>query len=255
MKRVIILQARMNSSRLPGKVLMPVLGKPLLAYELERLQRVRNCDALVVATTTDAADDPVAALCQEMAIACYRGSEHDVLDRYYQAAKISQADLVVRVTGDCPLIDPDVVSEAISLFETSATSDTPIDYVSNTLQRSFPRGLDTEVFSFKALESAWKEAVDPAEREHVTGFIYRHPERFRLQGYRQPMNRSQLRWTVDLPEDFELVAMILEALFPENPTFTQEDVVRLLKRHPAWSGINAHVEQIRPFKDIRKQAI
>jgi spore coat polysaccharide biosynthesis protein SpsF len=240
----IILQARMGSGRLPGKVLMPVLGKPLLAYELERLQRVDNADALLVATTRLPEDDAIAALCAESGVPCHRGSETDVLDRYCQAAREVGAGRIVRVTGDCPLIDPEVVGAVIDAFDAAALSREPADYLSNTLERTFPRGLDVEVFSRDALETAWREAVDPAEREHVTPFIYRRPERFRIQQYRQAVNRSHLRWTVDVPEDFRLVETILTHLYPEKPDFGQEDVLRLLGRHPAWSAINAHVEQV-----------
>lgn len=241
----IILQARMGSSRLPGKVLMPVLGKPLLAYELERLQRVDNADTVLVATTRLPEDDAIAALCAETGVSCHRGSDADVLDRYYQAAQEVGAKRIVRVTGDCPLIDPEVVSAVIDAFDAAALSREPADYLSNTLERTFPRGLDVEIFSRDTLETAWKEAIDPAEREHVTPFIYRHPNRFRIQQYRQAVNRSHLRWTVDVPDDFRLVETILTHLYPDKPDFSQEDILRLLGGHPAWLAINAHVEQVR----------
>jgi spore coat polysaccharide biosynthesis protein SpsF len=261
MKCVILVQARMNSSRLPGKVLKPIGGKPLLAYVLERLQRVENADGLLVATSTLAADDDIAAFCNDFGVDYYRGSETDVLDRYYQAARSVQAERIVRITSDCPLIDADVVSEIIDAFdaaqgagiasglnqqtpnEARSTEPTRIDYLSNTLDRTFPRGLDVEVFSFEALEIAWKEAQDTTEREHVTPFLYRHPDRFRLQQYRQAINRSHLRWTVDTPEDFELVALILGELTCHTQEFGQAAILRLLDKHPNWSAINAHIEQ------------
>lgn len=243
MKCVIIVQARMNSTRLPGKVLKPIGGKPLLAYALETLQRVENADGLLVATSDLPADDAIAAFCTDFGMDCYRGSETDVLDRYYQAARSVEAERIVRITSDCPLIDADVVSEIIDAFDAAQVNATPIDYLSNTLDRTFPRGLDVEIFSFAALETAWKEASDPDEREHVTPFLYRHPERFRLQQYRQAINRSHLRWTVDTPEDFHLIELILGELAPQTSEFRQKDILHVLDKHPDWLTINAHIEQ------------
>ena len=240
----------MNSTRLPGKVLMPVFGKPLLAYALERLQRVENADSLIVATSNLTVDDAIATFCSDFGVDCYRGSETDVLDRYYQAARSVAAERLVRVTGDCPLIDADVVSTVIDAFDAAngiqkmgGQQAITVDYLSNTLDRTFPRGLDVEIFSFSALEAAWQEANKADEREHVTPFLYRHPERFRLQQYRQAINRSHLRWTVDTPEDFQLISLILNELYPEKPDFTQDNILQLLDKHPGWLAINAHIEQ------------
>jgi spore coat polysaccharide biosynthesis protein SpsF len=240
MKTLIIIQARMTSTRLPGKVLKSVLGKSLLEYQLERLGRVCNIEGLVVATTTNKADQPIVALCQSLNVPIFRGSQADVLSRYYEAALAHGADLVVRVTSDCPLIDPAVVSEVIGFYQAHPDA---YDYVSNTLDRTYPRGLDVEVFSFKVLEQAHREAAQADEREHVTPFIYRHPQRFRMAQVRQPADHSAERWTVDTPEDFELIRCILEALYPKNPKFDQADVLALLEAHPHWRALNAGIEQ------------
>lgn len=242
MSCVVIVQARMTSTRLPGKVLQPVLGKPLLTYEIERLQRCQNVDTLMVATTTNDTDDPVAALCQQLEIPVFRGSEGDVLSRYYGAALQAKATIVVRVTADCPLIEPALVDQVIERYLSAQGT---LDYVSNTLIRSFPRGLDIEVFSMAALEQAHEEATEQPHREHVTPFFYSQPQRFRLASVVSKTDWSHHRWTVDMPEDFALIRHILEALYPENPTFVLQDVLDLLAKHPDWSLLNAHIEQVK----------
>jgi spore coat polysaccharide biosynthesis protein SpsF len=237
---VIIVQARMTSTRLPGKILKPVLGKSLLEYQIERLHRVHQANALCVATTVNDSDEPVVTLCQTLKIPTFRGSEADVLGRYYGAAQAAQADAVVRVTSDCPLIDPAIVDEVITTYLQRAEH---VDYVSNTLERTYPRGLDVEIFPFNVLEQAHREATQPEEREHVTPFIYRHPERYRIAQVKQVMDHSIERWTVDTPEDFELIRRVIEALYPNTPEFNQTDVLALLDTHPDWRAINADVEQ------------
>ncbi|MBW4459623.1 MAG: glycosyltransferase family protein [Nodosilinea sp. WJT8-NPBG4] len=236
----IIVQARMTSTRLPGKVLKPVLGKPLLAYQIERLKRVKAADNIVVATTQNDADGPIVKLCQALAVDCFRGSEQDVLARYSGAAQASQADVVVRVTSDCPLIDPEIVDQVIQVYVAQFDR---YDYVSNSLQRSYPRGLDTEVFSTRALEQAHREATAPPDREHVTPFIYNHPNRYGIGQVTAAQDLSHHRWTVDTPEDFELIERMLEALYPQVPDFTLQDCLNLIDQHPDWPTINSHVEQ------------
>lgn len=238
MKTVIIVQARMTSTRLPGKVLKSVLGKPLLEYQIERLRRVKNANQIVIATTVNETDQPIVDFCKRLDIAYYRGSEEDVLSRYYEAATKYDADVVVRVTSDCPLIDPQVIDQTIKHF-----LENDCDYVSNNLERTYPRGMDTEVFSYQGLHTAFAEAVEKPEREHVTPFFYRHPERFRLASIQYNENFSQYRWTVDTSEDFELICKIIEALYPVKPDFTLEDVLELIKKCPDWHLINAHIEQ------------
>lgn len=232
MSTAIVVQARMGSTRLPGKVLKDIAGRPMLSYQMERLRRVKRAERIVVATTDQPADDAVERFCQKEKIACVRGSEHDVLARYHLAIERFPADVVVRITADCPLIDPAIVDEAIAAYEP--------DFVSNMLETTYPYGMAVEVFSAQALREAHREAKDPAEREHVTPFIYRHPERYRLRSLTMAPNLSHHRWTVDTPEDFELVSRLLKTL---KPHFTLQDVLAVLDKHPDWCAINAHVEQ------------
>lgn len=240
MNPFIIVQARMASTRLPGKVLMPVLGKPLLSYQLERLNQVKNARGIVVATTSGTLDIPIVALCSELDTFCYQGSENDVLDRYYQASLAVGAKSIVRITADCPLIDPALVQEVIDYFLENQPG---VDYVSNGLVPTYPRGMDAEVFSMTTLEEAWKESSLPADREHVTSYIYRHPERYRLANVACSQELSHHRWTVDTPEDFELIRNMLQALYPWKRAFTLEDMVKLLQDHPKWAEINAGIKQ------------
>jgi spore coat polysaccharide biosynthesis protein SpsF len=238
---VAIVQARMTSTRLPGKVLRPIMGRPMLSYQLERVGRARKLDQIVVATTTNAEDDPIVAFCTASGVAVARGSEADVLSRYSAAAQAFDAGIVVRLTSDCPLIDPDLIDLAVGQFKQAKGT---CDYLSNMLEPTYPYGMAVEVMSASALRAAAAEADSPAEREHVTPFMYWRPERFRLQSLTMKPDLSHHRWTVDTPEDFELVSRVLEALYPARPEFHQQDVLDLLGRHPDWVKINSHVEQI-----------
>lgn len=236
----VLVQARMGSTRLPGKVMRQVLGRPLLDFQIERLRQARLPHGIRILTTTEQSDEPIIAFCQKKGLAYFRGPEEDVLDRYYQAAKKAKLDAIVRVTADCPLIDPDILDHAIDVYLSAFPA---YDYVSNGLERTFPRGLDVEVFSFQSLEKAYREAKEPEEREHVTPYLYRHPERFHLKNISHSPALDRYRWTVDTPEDFELIRLILEHLYPLNPRFRLQDVLTLLDRHPEWNTINAHIEQ------------
>jgi spore coat polysaccharide biosynthesis protein SpsF len=236
----IIVQARMGSTRLPGKVLKPIAGRPMLSYQVERLRRVRLADSIIVATTTNIADDAIVGFCAGEGILCVRGSESDVLSRYYDAAKAKRAKSIVRVTSDCPLIYPELVDQMIGYFTDLPES---FDYVSNMIKPSWPYGMAVEVFSIAALSEAHEKASAPAEREHVTPYIYWRPDRFRIKSVQMIPDLSHHRWTVDTPEDFELVTRILEVLYPKNPHFTLEDVLDLLSANPAWEYVNRHVAQ------------
>ena len=235
---VAILQARVSSSRLPGKVVKPILGRPVLSLQLERVQRSTAIDQIVVATSVERSDDTLEALCSRMAIPCFRGSLDDVLDRFYQAAIVYHPDHLVRLTGDCPLIDPIVIDQVIAFY-----LNVDCDYASNTLEPTFPDGLDVEIFRFSTLEQAWEEAKLPSQREHVTPFIYGHPERFRLGSFKGSLDRSDLRWTIDEAEDFELVRQIYEELYPQNPNFSTEDILALVERRPELKTINRHYQR------------
>jgi len=240
MKTVVIVQARMTSTRLPGKVLLPLAGRPMLVRLLERLARVRLADRIVVATTTNATDDPIVDLCTGMGVACFRGSEHDVLSRYAGAAAAHAAHAVVRVTADCPLLDPGLVDQLIDIYVRHAAT---LDYISNMLEPTFPYGMAVEVMSMAVLGIAAAEAARDDEHEHVTPFIYRRPERFRLRSVRHATDLSHHRWTVDTPEDYQLVKQIFESIYPRKPDFVMDDVLQQLQEHPEWSKINEHVMQ------------
>ena len=228
-----ILQARVSSSRLPGKVLKPILGKPMLLHQLDRVRRARTLDALVVATSTDPSDDPIAELCAAAGVKCFRGSLNDVLDRFYQAALEFEPEHIVRLTGDCPLADPGIIDGLVEFYLAGS-----FDHAGNAVEPMFPDGLDAEILRFSALESAWREAALPSQREHVTPFIHQQPDRFRIGSYRNDVDLSHLRWTVDEPADFDLVERIYAALYPSKPDFTTADILDLLKRQPDLVQLN-----------------
>ncbi len=236
----IIVQARMTSTRLPGKVLKDVQGKPLLEYLVERLRRVRLADTFAVATTCNDTDLPIVDFCRRLDVPVTRGSEFDVLARYYEAALELDAETVVRITSDCPIIDPAVIDDVIRFY---LDHQEQYDYVSNALIQSYPYGMSAEVFSFRALAEAHREAVAEPEREHVTPFIYTRPQRYRIGHVSYPQNLGDHRWTVDTQEDFDLVRRIIESLYPVNPAFGLQDVLALLQEHPDWPQINAHIRQ------------
>jgi spore coat polysaccharide biosynthesis protein SpsF len=239
MRIVAILQARVGSTRLPGKVLMDLGGEPMLARVVNRVQRARTLSQVVVATTNEPRDDAVAALAAQRGWAWFRGSTDDVLDRFYHAALAHQADVVVRVSGDCPLIDPAVIDQIVTLF---LDGQPELAFADNRQPaHTFPIGLDAEVMRLDALTRAWHEDANPAWREHVTPYIIRHPELFRQTSLNHPTDLSRHRWTVDTPADFELVQQVY-AHFGQD-TFTWAEALALLEAHPEWSALNEHVEQ------------
>ena len=242
MKTLAILQARVSSSRLPGKVLKPIMGRPMLALQIERVRRTKKIDQLIIATSTDPSDDQIEMLCQQIDIPCYRGSLNDVLDRFYQAAQTWQSQHIVRLTGDCPLIDPEVIDHVIAFYLNG-----DYDYASNTVEPTFPDGLDIEIFRFSILEEAWKEACLPSQREHVTPFIHQQPDRYRIGHHKNKEDLSHLRWTVDEPEDFDLINKIYEELYPVKPNFRMADILNLLQRKPELLTINKQFERNEGF--------
>ncbi len=238
-RTVAIIQARTGSTRLPGKVLLPLLGEPLLVHVVRRVARAASVDATVVATTTMPNDDAIVDLGAREGWLVERGSETDLLDRYLGAARAHAADRVIRITSDCPLIDPDVIDDVVTALEAAGA-----DYASNTLEpRTFPRGLDVEAMTMVALEAADQADRDPASREHATPYLYRHPERFRLAGVRLPEDLSAHRWTVDTPEDYDLVRRIYDALGRDD--FGWLEALAVVRANPAWSDLNRHIEQKR----------
>lgn len=214
----------MSSTRLPGKVLRPVLGEPMISRQVERLARCTRIDQLVVATSDRPDDDILAAHVDSLGLPVFRGSLNDVLDRFHGAlTAFGPADTMVRMTADCPLADPVLIDRVIA-----AHLDSGADYTSNTPPvRTFPHGLDVEVMAASVLDAAWREAVDPYEREHVTPFIYRRPERFTLGYVSDAPSLAHLRWTVDTPQDLDFVRHVYETLYPASPAFTSADVAAL----------------------------
>ncbi|GAA0029535.1 glycosyltransferase family protein [Bradyrhizobium ottawaense] len=230
-----ILQARMSSTRLPGKVLKSILGRPMLAWQIERILRSKTIDKLVVATSQESSDDAIESLCEASRVACYRGALHDVLARFHDAAKaFGPAEQVIRLTGDCPLIDWTIIDAAVELQGRAGS-----DLAGNVIERTYPDGLDVEVVSLSALHRAHREATDAGEREHVTQYIYRHPEAFQLAHLTQARDLAALRWTVDTAADFQMVEKVFTELADRDNDFLQQDVLDLLEDHPEIAAINA----------------
>jgi spore coat polysaccharide biosynthesis protein SpsF len=241
MRRVIIVQARMTSTRLPGKVLADLAGRPLLERQLERLARCSRADEIVVATTVNANDDPLVALAERVGVAWFRGSEHDVLARYAGAAADSRADLVVRVTSDCPLIDPVETDAVIAALEERRAA---ADYASNFLERRLPRGLDTEALWRDVLDRVERLGTSVPAREHVTYFIHaEHPELFALHSVLASEDAGDLRWTVDTPEDLEVVRRIYAGLGLAEQPRPLAEVIAWVRAHPEVSALNSGVVQ------------
>ncbi|MFH1809036.1 MAG: glycosyltransferase family protein [Pseudomonadota bacterium] len=238
MTTVAIIQARMGSTRLPGKVLMDLAGQPMLARVVSRTLRATRVDKVVVATSKLAADDAIAKLCSDRGWACFRGDETDVLDRYWRAAQEHRADLVVRITSDCPLIDPELVDQVVNLLLSASET----DYASNIVEpRSFPRGLDCEAFRIDALHRAWREGQLPVYREHVTTYLWQHPDKFTVRGLYGDEDHSAERWTVDTPEDLALVRAVYEA--DPQGRWPWREVRRYLTQHPNVRELNRLVRQ------------
>jgi spore coat polysaccharide biosynthesis protein SpsF len=214
----------MSSSRLPGKVMAPVLGEPMIGRQIERLKRAKSIDRLMLATSTDPSDDPLAAYVEGLGVEVFRGSLDDVLDRYWKAlSRHPEATTVIRLTADCPLADPELIDKVVAHHH-----ETRADYTTAALRaRTYPHGLDVEAIRPEALEAAASRATDPYEREHVTPFIYRRPEEFRLAGVARRDSLGHLRWTVDVPEDLVFVRDVYAKLYPFNPAFTSEDIIAL----------------------------
>jgi spore coat polysaccharide biosynthesis protein SpsF len=239
MNTVALVQARMGSTRLPGKVLLDLAGRPALAWTIERLLRSRKLSSLIIATSSQPADNAIEDFCRRMNVRCYRGSEDDVLDRFYQAARQSRAEVVVRLTADNLLIDPLVVDSVIEAFEARQPE---VAYVSNVHPtRTYPRGQDTEVMTFAALERAWHEDQDPRLREHVTPYIIRRPELFPAYCVTHSPDYSYMRWTLDTGEDFEFLRRVCEAI-PGIAT-PWPDIANVILQHPDWLALNRDIVQ------------
>ena len=238
-----LLQARMSSSRLPGKVLAPLLGRPMIARHLERLARATRLDRIVVVTSTDPGDDPLVALCRELGVECFRGSLDDVLDRFHAALAGLGADHCVRLTADCPLADPALIDALIDFHLAGA-----YEYSSNCERRTYPDGLDVEIVRVDVLDRAWREARERTDREHVTTYIRRQPGVFRIGGMVNDEDLGALRWTVDDPDDLEFVRRVYAELYPADPAFGWRDVLALVRSRPEIAGINEgpHASSVAP---------
>lgn len=238
MKVVCIIQARVGSSRLPGKVLKNICGKTVLEHDINRLKLSSMIDEIIIATTVESQDDKIVDEAKRLGVKCFRGSEKDVLSRYYHAAMESNPDIVVRVTSDCPCIDHTIIDNMIRLFK-----ENKFDYINNTSERTFPRGYDVEVFTFQALELAYKNATKDYEREHVTPYLYDCNNNFKCFTYKNNVDYSKYRITLDTEEDLQLITIIYEKLFNNKGYFLLDDVVEFLEKNQNIAKINQEIEQ------------
>jgi len=228
-----ILQARVSSTRLPGKVLKPILGMPMIFRQIERLKHAKKIDKLIVATSVDPSDDKLATACHHFGVACYRGNLNDVLDRFYGAAQQDKPEHIVRLTGDCPLADPEIVDKVIKHHLQGK-----YDYTSNTIEPTYPDGLDAEIMTYSCLQQMWNQAKKQSEREHVTLFVYNNKELFNIGSVRQTIDLSHLRWTVDEPEDFMLVEKIYQDLYNKNTLFLTNEILEYSKNNHKLIELN-----------------
>ena len=238
-----VIQARMNSSRLPGKVLLDAVGKPMLELMIERVQRVPSLDRIIVATTENASDDLVVALAERLGVGAYRGSEDDVLGRVLEAARAQGAEVIVELTGDCPLIDPEIIEHCIEAYRAGG-----VDFVPNAITHSFPVGMDVNIYATEVLADVARRTDDPLYHEHVSLFIHQNPDIYSLKGVAAPaeFTRPEIELTLDEADDYRLISEIFDALYPENPTFNLRDVLDLLDRRPDLSTIN---------RDVRRRSV
>jgi len=237
---IAIIQARMGAERLPGKVLMDIVGRPMLWHIINRVRHSKYINKIIIATTTNKDDDQIENFCKTYNIDFYRGNEDDVLDRYYQAAELWNTDIIVRITSDCPLIDSDVINKVIYSYLKNKNN---FKGASNVIRRTYPRGLDTEVISFSTLERVWNDAKKDYQREHVTIYIYEHLDQFKMCSVENKENLSSFRWTVDEEKDLEFVRTIYKKLYQERKIFLMRDVLRLLEREPYLKEINKNIKQ------------
>lgn len=252
---VTVIQTRMGSSRLPGKALLPLMGKPLFVRQVQRVRAAALAGTIVVATTTAAEDDIVETICHKEGLLCFRGDAEDLLDRHYQAAIKYKADVVIKIPSDCPLIDPAVIDRVIAYYLAHKNQ---YDYVSNLHPASYPDGNDVEIMRFTALEEAWKHATSLMEREHTTPYIWERPEKFRIgnalmDGH--PDYSMEYRFTIDYEEDYQFIKAVYEALYENNPLFSVTDILTLLQERKdifdinrKWAGVNwyrHHLDELR----------
>lgn len=244
-KRIVgIIEARMRSTRLPGKVMKPILGEPMLYRMIERLRHCHFLDDIWIATTEHESCKPIVDLADRIGVGCFEGSENDVLDRVLKTAKIAEADIIVELTGDCPLLDPIVVDRVVDAFLSNN-----VDYCSNALQDDYSGGMDVQVFPIKILEEVATLTTDPVDREHVSLYIYEHPDRYNILDIKDDLSSDLkgIRLTVDTEADFQLVSNVFEELYSKDQFFNLEDIFRLFDQKPELRHINEHIHQ----KNIR----
>jgi spore coat polysaccharide biosynthesis protein SpsF len=237
MNIVTVIQARMSSTRLPGKVMLPILGKPLLVRMIERVQNSNLAGKIIVATSTNPDDDQIERLCLENELTYFRGHLTDLLDRHYQVGKQFDADAIVKIPSDCPLIDPHIIDRVLKFY----IENEEYDFVSNLHPATYPDGNDVEIFSFQALEHAWRDAVKNFEREHTTPFIWDHQDMFKVANVEWETGldlSSSLRFTIDYEEDYQFIRNVYEELYPQNPKFGLNDILKLLEQKPEIADIN-----------------
>ena len=244
-------QARMGSTRLPRKVLKTIVGMPMLWHIIQRLKRSKLIDKIVIVTSIKKRDIPILKFAKNNGVDSYAGSEEDLVDRHFQAAKKFKADILVRITADCPLVDPEIVDKVIQFF-----LDGNFDYVSNIIERTYPDGLDVEVFSYSSLEKIWKEAKTPREREFFTVYMRDHPEIFQIGGIKQGEDISYMQWTVDTEKDLKFAREIYKRLYKKNKIFYMKDILSLLKKHPELTEINKGIareeSRLKSLKDLKE---
>lgn len=250
-KNLCIIQARYGSTRLPGKVLLPLGGKTVIEQVISRTNQVKKIDKIILATTTKKEDNALEQICLKAGTDCFRGSEDDVLDRYYQAAKKFGGKNIIRITGDCSLVDPEIIDKVIDLYEKSGVA-----YATNVIPPTFPDGLDTEIFSFEVLEKAWRETKMTSQREHVTIFLWQHPEIFKQKHLNNEIDLSAHRWVLDNPEDYEFIKQVFAKLYPVKPNFKLADLLEFFANNPEIEKINNMINRNEGLKkSIREDKI
>ena len=235
---IAIIQARVGSTRFPAKVLKTIEGKTLLELYVNRVKPSRKIDKIVIATTENPADDAIYKLAQRIQVECFRGSENNLLDRYYQCAKKFAADTVVRLTSDDVFVDHEVIDRGIELFEKDG-----FDFITNHFKPTYPEGLDVEIYSFEALERSWLNAEMLSETEHVFPYIQNHQGEFRVLNFTQEIDRSGYRWTIDYEKDLEMAKKVYSYLYAKNPIFLQEEIIKLLEARPEIAAINVDIDR------------
>ena len=246
---VTVIQARTASTRLPNKVMRPLAGKPLLMRMVQRVLAAELTGKVVVATSTDPSDDAIMRLCHDAGYDCFRGSAEDLLDRHYMAGKQFDASAVIKIPSDCPLIDPQIIDRVISYFYNHPGQ---FDYASNLHPATYPDGNDVEIMTMEALETAWREAKRPLEREHCTPFLWDNPQRFRIGNvkWESGLDYSMShRWTIDYEEDYRFINAVYDALFPVNPVFGLDDILNLLAAHPEIESLNSRLAGVNWYRN------